>query len=88
MARQMRTAAGTDGADVASEPDDPVFSVDGHFGYLLRDLRTLTGVEALLETSDDIPTIRFLLGLTARHAETAMMRARLALAQTKEKGKD
>ncbi|MHB9860067.1 hypothetical protein [Streptomyces sp. YIM S03343] len=83
MAREMRTAAGTDGGDVAG-CDDPVFCVDGHFGSLLRDLRTLAGTEALLATADDIPTIRFLLALTAHHAEAAMIRARLVLARTKE----
>ncbi|MCL8016467.1 hypothetical protein [Streptomyces sp. AS02] len=83
MAQEMRTAAGLDDADVPSERDDPVFCVDGHFGSLLRDLRTLAGTEALLSTSDDNTTLRFLLSLTARHAETAMMRARLVLARTK-----
>ncbi|GCB53541.1 hypothetical protein [Streptomyces sp. NL15-2K] len=90
MARQMRAAAGQDGAeelDVA-ECDDPVFSVDGHFGSLLRDLRTLAGAEALLATADDIPSLRFLLSLAARHAEAAMMRARLVLARTKEETKE
>ncbi|MFG2927977.1 hypothetical protein [Streptomyces achromogenes] len=87
MAREMRAAAGTDD-EGGADRDDPVFSVDGHFGSLLRDLRTLAGTEALLATSDDIPTIRFLLGLTARHAETAMMRARLVLARTKENGQE
>ncbi|MFF8728903.1 hypothetical protein ACF073_20735 [Streptomyces sp. NPDC015171] len=86
MAKEMRAAVGaegTDGGDLV-DSDDPVFCVDGHFGSLLRDLRTLAGAEALLATSDDIPTLRFLLGLTARHAETAMMRARLVLARTKD----
>ncbi|MDO0912104.1 hypothetical protein QQM39_15000 [Streptomyces sp. DT2A-34] len=83
MAQEMRAAAGLDDADVPDGHDDPVFCVDGHFGSLLRDLRTLAGTEALLTTSDDITTIRFLLSLTARHAETAMMRARLVLARTK-----
>ncbi len=83
MAREMRTAAGMDGVDVPDCDDSP-FSVDGHFGSLLRDLRALAGTEALLTVSDDIPAIRFLLSLTARHAEAAMMRARLVLAQTKE----
>ncbi|KUL34774.1 hypothetical protein ADL12_20630 [Streptomyces regalis] len=83
MAQEMRAAAGLDDADVPGTDDDPVFCVDGHFGSLLRDLRTLAGTEALLTTSDDITTIRFLLSLTARHAETAMMRARLVLARTK-----
>ncbi|MGW0882902.1 hypothetical protein [Streptomyces sp. NPDC002671] len=86
MAKEMRAAVGADEADdgEVADRDDPVFCVDGHFGSLLRDLRTLAGAEALLATSDDIPTLRFLLGLTARHAETAMMRARLVLARTKE----
>jgi hypothetical protein len=86
MAREMRTAAGTDAPEelTDAECENGVFCVDGHFGSLLRDLRTLAGTEALLATADDIPTIRFLLSLTARHAETAMMRARLVLARTKE----
>ncbi|MCX5050984.1 hypothetical protein [Streptomyces sp. NBC_00474] len=93
LAKQMRKAAGTPtgGADAEAgvEFDDPVFCVDGHFGSLLRDLRTLAGAEALLATADEIPTVRFLLSLTARHAETAMMRARLVLARTKtEEGTD
>ncbi|KOV63254.1 hypothetical protein [Streptomyces sp. MMG1121] len=90
MAKEMRAAVGADEADDEADGggladgEDPVFCVDGHFGSLLRDLRALAGAEALLATSDDIPTLRFLLGLTARHAETAMMRARLVLARTKE----
>ncbi|MCT9077181.1 hypothetical protein [Streptomyces fulvoviolaceus] len=93
MARDMRALAdgggpeSTDG-EHAAECDDPVFCVDGHFGSLLRDLRALAGAEALLTTSDEIATIRFLLALTARHAETAMMRARLVLARTKENGEE
>ncbi|KUN00591.1 hypothetical protein AQI95_34360 [Streptomyces yokosukanensis] len=86
MAKEMRAAVGAedaDGGDVA-DCENGVFCVDGHFGSLLRDLRALAGAEALLATSDDISTLRFLLGLTARHAETAMMRARLVLARTKE----
>lgn len=88
MAREMRVAVGLDDADVPSERDDPVFCVDGHFGSLLRDLRTLAGTEALLSTSDDNTTLRFLLSLTARHAETAMMRARLVLARTRAEDAD
>ncbi|MFJ6669178.1 hypothetical protein [Streptomyces sp. NPDC091383] len=86
MAREMRAAAGIDAVDVAEVADgeDAVFSVDGHFGSLLRDLRSLAGAEALLATTDDVPTVRFLLGLTARHAEAAMIRARLVLARTRE----
>ncbi|MFF4934975.1 hypothetical protein ACFY2H_39900 [Streptomyces griseofuscus] len=86
MAREMRTAAGIDDADATDVADgaDAVFSVDGHFGSLLRDLRALAGAEALLATTDDISTVRYLLGLTSRHAEAAMIRARLVLARTKE----
>lgn len=87
MAREMRVAAGLDDVNVPEGDDDPVFCVDGHFGSLLRDLRTLAGTEALLTTNDDITTIRFLLSLAARHAETAMMRARLVLARTKPDSK-
>ncbi|WP_369390825.1 hypothetical protein AB5J72_26600 [Streptomyces sp. CG1] len=86
MAKEMRSAVGAedaDGGDV-EECENGVFCVDGHFGSLLRDLRALAGAEALLATSDDISTLRFLLSLTARHAEMAMMRARLVLARTKE----
>ncbi|BCM69019.1 MULTISPECIES: hypothetical protein [Streptomyces] len=87
MAQEMRAVTGTTStAGVEGGRDDSVFSVDGHFGSLLRDLRVLTGAESLLGVTDDIPTIRFLLSLTARHAETAMMRARLVLARTKENG--
>ncbi|MFJ9818795.1 hypothetical protein ACIRU3_26790 [Streptomyces sp. NPDC101151] len=89
MAHELRTVAGApesgDGVDGAGR-DDPVFCVDGHFGSLLRDLRTLAGTEALLTTSDDLATIRFLLAMTARHAEAAMMRARLVLARTEQTG--
>ncbi|WP_406415150.1 hypothetical protein [Streptomyces sp. NBC_01614] len=81
MAREMWNAVGLDDAEA---PDGDVFGVDGHFGSLLRDLKTLAGTEALLTTSHDMVTIRFLLSLTARHAETAMMRARLVLAQAKD----
>ncbi|MFE7273724.1 hypothetical protein [Streptomyces sp. NPDC057623] len=88
MALEMRVVAGLDDVDVPVGDDDPVFCVDGHFGSLLRDLRTLAGTEALLATSDDNTTIRFLLSLTARHAETAMMRARLVLARTKPGARD
>ncbi|MEU8972621.1 hypothetical protein AB0D11_25675 [Streptomyces monashensis] len=90
MARQMRAAAGTDGIphEDAAECANGVFCVDGHFGSLLRDLRTLAGTEALLATAEDIPTIRFLLALAARHAEAAMMRARLVLARTPENEAD
>ncbi|WP_369390940.1 hypothetical protein AB5J72_27290 [Streptomyces sp. CG1] len=83
MAKEMRAAVGAedaDGGDVA-DCENGVFCVDGHFGSLLRDLRSLAGAEALLATSDDISALRILLSLTARHAETA---ARLVLARTKE----
>ncbi|MFF4802729.1 hypothetical protein ACFY1U_30680 [Streptomyces sp. NPDC001351] len=87
MARAMRAAAtGTANAvdvDDMAECENGVFCVDGHFGSLLRDLKTLSGTEALLTTSDETSTLRFLLSLTARHAETAMMRARLVLARLK-----
>lgn len=91
MAQEMRAVAGgnaardTDG-DAAESECESVFCVDGHFGSLLRDLRALAGCEALLATSDDIPTLRFLLALAARHAEAAMMRARLVLARTNQEG--
>lgn len=90
MAREMRAIANgeiPDPAD-AADSDDSAFGVDGHFGSLLRDLRALAGAEALLTTEDEIKTIRFLLALTARHAETAMMRARLVLARTNEDGEE
>ncbi|WP_406254775.1 hypothetical protein [Streptomyces chartreusis] len=85
MAREMWTAVGLESTE---GPDGDTFDVDGHFGSLLRDLKTLAGTEALLTTSHDMTTIRFLLSLTARHAETAMMRARLVLAQAKETDAD
>ncbi|WP_405671382.1 hypothetical protein [Streptomyces sp. NBC_01530] len=84
MAHEMRAAANAlRGEDLIAAGGDDTFCVDGHFGSLLRDLRTLAGTEALLATADEIPTVRFLLALTARHAETAMMRARLVLARTR-----
>ncbi|MGW1615402.1 hypothetical protein ACWCQZ_39330 [Streptomyces sp. NPDC002285] len=80
MAREMWNAVGLD----AAETDGDVFGVDGHFGSLLRDLKTLGGAEALLTTSHDMVTIRFLLSLAARHAESALIRARLVLARAQD----
>ncbi|WP_428935514.1 hypothetical protein [Streptomyces sp. ACT015] len=57
------------------------FTVDGHFGSLLRDLRTLSGCEALLTTLDEPGAVRYMVSLTARHAEAATLRARLLLAR-------
>lgn len=82
MAREMREAAAEVGAGYDDDGDH--VGGDGHFGSLLRDLRTLVGAEALLTVSDDLPTIRFLLGLTARHSEAAMIRARLVLERTRD----
>jgi hypothetical protein len=81
MAREMREAA----AEVGGSGDEPEYlGGDGHFGSLLRDLRALVGTEALLAVSDDLPTIRFLLGLTASHAESVMTRSRIVLKQTRD----
>ncbi|MFM9615214.1 hypothetical protein [Streptomyces niveiscabiei] len=81
MAREMRDAAaeagaGADWPNAADDVDDDgALGSDGHFGKLLRDLRALVGTEALLAVSDDLATIRFLLGLTAHHADEANRRA-------------
>jgi len=77
MARQMRAAAQEAVARREAEDadDDGLLGGDGHFGSLLRDLRALVGAEALLAVSDDLETIRFLLNLTAHHADEAKRRA-------------
>jgi hypothetical protein len=87
MAREMREAAAEMGAGTGPEehdhaPDDGGLLDDGHFGHLLINLRALVGTEALLTVADDVPSVRYLLGLTARHAEAAMLRSRLILART------
>ncbi|SCD98280.1 hypothetical protein GA0115252_12627 [Streptomyces sp. DfronAA-171] len=46
----------------------------------------LTGAEAMLTTSDEPETVRWLLALSARHSEAAMTRARLLLAQMAREG--
>ncbi|MFD7131286.1 hypothetical protein [Streptomyces sp. NPDC059894] len=87
MAREMREAAAEVGARWeagASSDDDDHLGSDGHFGSLLRDLRALVGTEALLAVSDDLPTIRFLLGLAAHHAEAARTHAKLILERTRD----
>lgn len=84
MAREMREAAAEVGTgwDADSDDDDGHLGADGHFGHLLRDLRALSGAEALLAVTDDMPSIRYLLGLTYRHAEAAMTRAKSLLERT------
>ncbi|MER6011048.1 hypothetical protein [Streptomyces bluensis] len=85
MAREMREAVAEVSAAPEAAPEDAGFlGGDGHFGSLLRDLRSLVGTEALLATSDDIPTIRFLLDLTARHAESARQHAQQLLERTRD----
>ncbi|EDY43604.1 hypothetical protein [Streptomyces sp. SPB074] len=79
MADTMRAAAAS--APAPGWGADSSYSVDGAFGELLRDLHMLTGAEALLTTSDEPETVRWLLALAARHSEAAMTRARLLLAQ-------
>ncbi|MFJ3757121.1 hypothetical protein [Streptomyces sp. NPDC090080] len=84
MAREMRDAAAEVGAawDAETEDHDGSLGGDGHFGHLLRDLRALTGAEALLAVTDDMPSVRYLLRLTARHAEAAVIRAKALLERT------
>ncbi|MFH8659993.1 hypothetical protein [Streptomyces afghaniensis] len=83
MAREMREAAAEMGAGWdTSASDQGELGEDGHFGSMLRDLRALVGTESLLAVTDDIDSLRFLLSITARHAEAAMIRARLLLART------
>lgn len=83
MARQIRAAAEEAGSDREAEDvdtdDDGFLGGDGHFGSLLRDLRALVGTEALLAVSDDLATIKFLLSLTAHHADEAKRRATVLL---------
>ncbi|MFG3252475.1 hypothetical protein [Streptomyces sp. NPDC048172] len=55
---------------------------DNEFWKLLRDLRAMAGTEALLTVTEDVPTIKYLLRLTARHASDAADRARQVLAVT------
>lgn len=82
MARELWAAAGltasTDGADVRA------LGADGTFGELLRDLRVLVGVEALLGVINNVPTIQFLLQMTGQHAEAAQTRARHMLARIRD----
>ncbi|GAA2085091.1 hypothetical protein GCM10009801_46620 [Streptomyces albiaxialis] len=61
-----------------------VLGGDNEFWRLLRDLRAMAGTEALLTVTDDVPTIKYLLKLTARHASDAADRARRVLAVTGE----
>lgn len=52
-----------------------------------RHLRVLVGAEAMLSVVTDAPTIRYLLSLTARHAESATVLARrllLSMERTEE----
>ncbi|MFE0130325.1 hypothetical protein ACFWY6_01825 [Streptomyces sp. NPDC059037] len=83
MAREMRTAAGLEAVDALADTYEEagLLGADGEFGYLLRDLRVLVGAEAMLAVLQDLPTIRFVLQMTAVHAETAMTRARMVLAR-------
>lgn len=51
----------------------------GEFAVLLRDLRALVGCEALLVVTHDLPTLAYLLTLTAQKAASAADAARRAL---------
>ncbi|WEH29083.1 hypothetical protein [Streptomyces sp. AM 3-1-1] len=87
MADTMRAAAAPSPAPGWGADSSPsAYSVDGAFGELLRDLHMLTGAEAMLTTSDEQETVRWLLALSARHSEAAMTRARLLLAQMARDG--
>ncbi|WP_055567203.1 hypothetical protein [Streptomyces atriruber] len=79
MIQEMREAAGLD-----EDGADGELGRDGEFGRLLRDLRILVGSEALLAVIQDLPTLRFVLQMTAVHAETAMIRSRKLLARAQE----
>ncbi|MFJ3847345.1 hypothetical protein ACIPV3_25050 [Streptomyces albidoflavus] len=84
MAREMREAAGRDPDDESH--DEFHVGADNQFGHLLRDLRVLVGMESLLAVVDNLPQLRYLLGMTATHAETAMARARWVIARIDKEG--
>jgi hypothetical protein len=65
MARELREAAGGD--DIVTA-DRAVLGADGRLSLLLRNLRALVGTEALIATTDDLVTLKFLLELTVHHA--------------------
>jgi hypothetical protein len=79
MAREMRELAGPCGENEASEAPGPE-SDQAVLRHLMRDLKVLTGAETLLGVADDTAVIKYLLGMAAVHAETAMMRSRWLLA--------
>lgn len=72
MAQDMRIATGTE----SDTPDAGLIGKDNEFGALLRDMRILVGMEALLVVISDLPTLQYLLQMTQQHAESAMYRAR------------
>ncbi|GAA2470756.1 hypothetical protein ACFPFX_12500 [Streptomyces mauvecolor] len=76
QAREMIELAGLDDF-IADGGDGASLGQDGEFGYLLRDLRILVGVEALLTASSSVAVVRFLLSLAGIHGELASQRARL-----------
>ncbi|MFD0417115.1 hypothetical protein [Streptomyces sp. NPDC127108] len=78
MAHEMRIATGTEG----DTPDAGLIGQDGEFGALLRDMRVLVGMEALLAVISDIPTLQYLLQMTEQHAESAKYRARTVWERT------
>ncbi|NEA77217.1 hypothetical protein [Streptomyces sp. SID13588] len=51
----------------------------------MRDLQVLAGTQRLLAVLEDVPTLRYLLSLTAIHAESAAHGARLVLLTLEER---
>ncbi|GGO35649.1 hypothetical protein [Streptomyces lasiicapitis] len=72
MARDMRIATGTE----SDSADAGLIGRDNEFGALLRDMRLLVGMDALLAVTSDLPTLMYLLQMTDQHAESAHFRAR------------
>lgn len=79
MAREMRELAGPCAESEASDHSGPD-SDQAVLGHLMRDLRVLSGAQTLLDVADDTAVTKYLLGMAAVHAETAMMRSRWLLA--------
>ncbi|MGB8938877.1 MAG: hypothetical protein WCD21_01340 [Streptomyces sp.] len=79
MAREMRELAGPVEESEASDHSGPD-SDQAVLGHLMRDLQVLSGAHTLLGVADDTAVTKYLLGMTAVHAETAMMRSRWLLA--------
>lgn len=79
MAREMRELAGPIGEGEAADHTGPD-SDEAVLGHLMRDLKVLSGAESLLGVAEDTAVTKYLLGMAAVHAETAMMRSRWLLA--------